>query len=86
LELLILTPPWTAGPIQTPDYAIDLSFPNTNLSPFFNLKIGSCKLGFNLADNNPNLQRNFGILLGHDVMAKWNIVWNGPTSTVFISD
>jgi hypothetical protein len=75
-----------AGPIKTPDYAIDLSFPNTNLSPFFNLKIGSCDLGFNPANINPNIPQNFGILLGRDIMSKWNIVWNGPTSTVFISD
>jgi hypothetical protein len=25
-------------------------------------------------------------LIGRDVMSRWNIVWNGPTSTVFISD
>jgi hypothetical protein len=27
-----------------------------------------------------------GILIGRDIMSRWNIVWNGPTSTVFISD
>jgi hypothetical protein len=36
--------------------------------------------------SNPNDPRNFGVLLGRDVMARWNIVWNGLTSTVFISD
>jgi hypothetical protein len=65
------------GPVKMPAYAIDLHFPNTNLMPFINLPIGSC----NLAG-----QKNFGILLGRDVMSRWNIVWNGPSSTVFIND
>jgi len=65
------------GPVEMPAYAINLVFPNTNLMPFVNLPIGSC----NLAG-----QKNFSILLGRDVMSRWNIVWNGPTSTVFIND
>ena len=76
------------GPARFPTFAIDLSFPNSALSPFVNLQIGSCKLPFNLdacqtATLNP---ANFGLLIGRDVMSKWNIVWNGPTSSVFISD
>jgi hypothetical protein len=75
------------GPQVTPDFVIDLGF-RTPLSPFSNLQIGSCDLGFNLQQclANPNDPANFGILIGRDVMSRWNIVWNGPTSTVFISD
>jgi hypothetical protein len=78
-----------AGPFLAPNFAVDVSFPGANLSPFKNLRIGSCKLpDFNLANAlvNPNVPQNFGILLGRDIMSSWNIVWNGPTSTVFISD
>jgi hypothetical protein len=78
-----------SGPLLAPVFAVDLSFPSTSLSPFKNLRIGSCKLSnFNLTNaiSNPNVPQNFGILLGRDIMSRWNIVWNGPTSTVFISD
>jgi len=65
------------GPVKMPAYAIDLHFPNTDLKPFINLPIGSCDL---------TGQKNFSMLLGRDVMSVWNIVWNGPSSTVFIND
>jgi hypothetical protein len=70
-----------------PDFVIDLNF-RVPLSPLFNLRIGSCDLGFNLQQclSNPNDPVNFGILIGRDIMSRWNIVWNRPTSTVFISD
>jgi hypothetical protein len=76
-----------AGPQSMPDFVIDLTF-HADLSPFLNLQIGSCDLGFNLQQglSDPNDPKNFGILIGRDVMSRWNIVWNGPTSTVFISD
>jgi hypothetical protein len=76
-----------AGPKSVPTFVIDLSF-RADLSPFPNLQIGSCDLGFDLSQciSNPNDSGNFGILIGRDVMSRWNIVWNGPTSTVFISD
>jgi hypothetical protein len=76
-----------AGPQSTPDFVIDLSF-RAALSPFLNLQIGSCDLGFDLQQclSDPNNPKNFGILIGRDIMARWNIVWNGPTSTAFISD
>jgi hypothetical protein len=76
-----------AGPSNMPDFVIDLSF-RASLSPFPNLQIGSCDLGFNLQQclSDPNNPGNFGILIGRDVMSRWNIVWHGPTSTVFISD
>jgi hypothetical protein len=77
-----------AGFQKMPTYAIDLSFPNTKLNAFINLQIGSCRLNFNLQQSieNPNNLNNFGILIGRDIMSRWNIVWNGPTSSVFISD
>lgn len=77
-----------SGAHQMPTFAIDLSFPNTNLLPFSNLQIGSCHLNFNIknCEQNPNDPKNFGLLIGRDIMSKWNIVWNGPTSTVFIND
>jgi hypothetical protein len=76
-----------AGPQSMPTFVIDLSF-RVDLSPFPNLQIGSCKLPFDLQQclTDPNDRGNFGILIGRDVMSRWNIVWNGPTSTVFISD
>lgn len=77
-----------SGPLLSPNFAVDISFPSTDLSPFRNLQISSCNLNFNLTNAiaNPNVPQNFGILLGRDIMSKWNIIWNGPTSTVFISD
>lgn len=77
-----------AGSQSMPTYVIDLSFPNTNLRPFADLNIGSCRLNFNLQSNmeNPNNPLNFGVLLGRDVLTRWNLVWNGPTSTIIISD
>jgi hypothetical protein len=70
------------------NFAIDVSFPNSNLSPFHNLHISSCILGFDLEKNkeNQNDPRNFGLLIGRDIMSRWTIVWNGPSSTVIISD
>ncbi|MCL2206616.1 MAG: retroviral-like aspartic protease family protein [Fibromonadales bacterium] len=65
-----------AGPTISQSFAIDLLFPFANLMPFINLSIGSCNL----------TGQNFDVLLGRDVMSRWNIVWNGPTSTVFIND
>ena len=76
-----------AGPQTMPSFAVDISFPSTKLLPFYNLRINSCNLGFDLNDsgNLPNPQ-NTGILIGRDIMARWNIIWNGPTSLVIISD
>lgn len=76
------------GSAVTPNYAVDIAFPNSSLSPFFNLPIRSCQLPFELGPNGEMAVKagNFGILIGRDIMSRWNIVWNGPTSTVFISD
>lgn len=76
------------GPVQMPNYAVDISFPGSRLAPFISLPIGSCKLPFTIEENGtiPISPQNFGLLLGRDIMSRWNIVWNGPTSTVLISD
>ncbi len=76
------------GRIESANYVIDLSFPNTALKPFHNLSVGTCALPFRLEENeqNPENCKNFGILIGRDVMSHWTIIWNGPTSTVIITD
>lgn len=76
------------GLIETSEYAVDLSFPSASLKPFHNLRVSSCKLPFKVDDAGKMelSKNNFGVLIGRDIMSKWNIVWNGPTSTVFVSD
>jgi len=74
-----------AGLITMPTFAIDLQFPNTSLKSFINLSIGSCNLNFDITGN-LNEPKNFAILIGRDILSYWNIVWNGPTSTVLIND
>jgi len=69
-----------AGLRQATDFVIDLSFPGTNLNPFRNLQISSCVL------TNPNLPPPFKMLIGRDVMSRWNVIWDGPTSSVIIND
>lgn len=73
-----------AGPHQVPSYVIDLQFVGSNLKSFSDLKISSASLPFDI--KNPIKPGSIGILIGRDVMSTWNITWNGPTSTVFISD
>ena len=77
-----------AGKTQMPNYAVDISFPSTKLASFINLPIGSCNLPFKITDDGKIevSPQNFGLLIGRDIMSHWNVVWNGPTSTVFISD
>jgi len=73
-----------AGTFPMPTFTVNVSFPNSNLSPFQDLKISSCNLAYDI-EAKPS-SRNFGLLIGRDIMSRWNIVWNGPTSTVFIND
>ncbi|MDR0331422.1 MAG: retropepsin-like domain-containing protein [Chitinispirillales bacterium] len=73
------------GMVRTPSFIIDLQFPASTLSSRTNLSISSCDMGFDVNSPLSDIQ-NFGILIGRDVMALWNIVWNGPTSTVIIND
>ena len=69
-----------AGLRKAIDFVIDLSFPGASLQPFKNLQISSCEL------TNPVTPLPFKMLIGRDVMSRWNIVWDGPTSTVIICD
>ena len=75
-----------AGLKEMLNYVIDLNFPNTNLRPFINLPISSCKLPFDIKGDLNDSRKNFGLLLGRDILSHWNVVWNGETSTVFIND
>jgi hypothetical protein len=75
----------TAGGLKdTKKYIVSISFPNTALRGY-KLSVNDCNLPYNgnVSDLNP---QNFSVLLGRDIMSNWNIVWNGPTSTVLISD
>ena len=69
-----------AGLRKAIDFVIDLNFPGASLSPFRNLQISSCEL------STPIMSLPFKMLIGRDVMTRWNIVWDGPSSTVIISD
>lgn len=73
------------GLITVPNFAVNLSFPTTNLMSFTNLPISSCNLPFDFKGN-MNDPKNFAVLIGRDILSRWNVVWNGPTSTVFIND
>lgn len=43
-------------------------------------------IALNISSDHPVDFNNFGLLIGRDIMSRWNIVWNGPTSTVLVSD
>jgi hypothetical protein len=86
LEPSGMAPNLTAGGIKTmPTFVLDLHFQNANLAPFINLPVSSCELSFDIGGR-LNSSKNFALLLGRDILSRWNIVWNGPTSTVFIND
>jgi len=74
-----------AGPCKMPIFVIDLYFPHSTLSPAMNLRVGSSRLDFK-PDGDLSNPQNFGILIGRDIMSKWSIFWNGPTSTAVIID
>ncbi|MDR2729113.1 MAG: hypothetical protein LBB56_08255, partial [Chitinispirillales bacterium] len=77
----------TAGGIhKMTTFAIDLYFPSCNLSPILNLPVCSCHLDYDVNNPSSNERGKFAVLIGRDVMAGWNIVWNGPTSTAIIND
>jgi hypothetical protein len=79
------TPSMTAsGKRDARNYIIEITFPNTELKGY-KLRVSDCRLPYNgdISDLSP---KNFGVLLGRDIMSNWNIVWNGPSSTVLISD
>ena len=70
------------------DFAVDILFPDAGLRGFEDVNVGSCRLPYK--HNLPGEQRmshtNIGALIGRDMMSRWNIVWNGPSSSVFISE
>ena len=83
------TQTYTAGGLCEADtYIADISFPNTALKPFTNMQISSCKLPYTMDFDNPAYlaPENFGVLIGRDVLANWNVNWNGLASIVLISD
>lgn len=86
-----VSPSNTAGGIvNNPNYCIDLAFMGTaaRLKGFQNLQVGSCPLPYvhTLHATNNTDPRNFGVLIGRDVLSTWMFVWNGPTSIVSIAD
>jgi hypothetical protein len=73
-----------AGIKEVSKYLVSVSFPNSQLKGY-KLSVSDCNLPYNGNPTDMNPQ-NFCVLLGRDIMAHWNIVWNGPSSTVLISD
>lgn len=69
-----------AGLRMATNFVIDLGFPGSGLRSFKNLPISSCHLG------GLSVPLKFSMLIGRDVMMYWNIIWDGPTSSVIISD
>jgi hypothetical protein len=71
-----------------PLYFVDLSFIGTTLSPRKELLVYSAKLrfDFHLHEQDPTDVNNYGLLIGRDIMSRWHMTWDGPTSTVIISD
>ncbi|MDR1558714.1 MAG: retroviral-like aspartic protease family protein [Clostridiales bacterium] len=77
-----------AGRAVFPNYTVDILIPNAGLHNYENINVGSCKLPYtqNLLENDRMASTNFGVLIGRDMMTRWNVVWNGPSSSVFISE
>ena len=78
-----------AGIIESKHYSLNLNFVDSELRQFSNLKVSSSKLSsFDIekALAADTMEKSIGVLIGRDIMANWNIVWHGPTSSVFISD
>ena len=70
-------------------YAVDFLFFNSALKPFENYEVWSFlphKYEIKTSLNSPEDYKNYGVLIGRDIMSFWNICWDGPTSTVIISD
>ncbi len=70
-------------------YVVDAAFINTPLKGIQNLQISSIHIpSFNLnaAIQNPMVHQNFGVLIGRDILSRWQVTWHGPSSTVFVSD
>ena len=77
-----------SGVEEFADYAVDILFPDAGLLSFEDLNVGSCSLPYMhyLSDEQRMAHTNIGALIGRDMMSRWNIVWNGPSSSVFVSE
>ena len=77
-----------SGVEEFADYAVDILFPDSGLRGFEDLNVGSCHLPYkhNLPAELRMAHTNIGALIGRDMMSRWNIVWNGPSSSVFVSE
>jgi len=70
-------------------FAVDLSLVNSPLKPFTNLEVWSFhphRFDLEHALTDPDDFKNYGVLIGRDIMSSWNIQWDGPSSAVIISD
>jgi hypothetical protein len=85
-----IVPSQTAGGLVLNNtYAVDILFVGgSTLASKIDLAVGSCTLPFTLAAHaaNPNDPRNFGLLIGRDIMSSWHVTWDGPSACVIISD
>ena len=80
---------YTASGIEVlADYAVDILFPGGGLRGFEDLRVSSCDLPYklDLPYEQSTAYTNIGVLIGRDMMSRWNITWNGTTSCVFISE
>jgi len=81
--------PTAGGPTKSNTYAIDLNFLELKFNPFLNIEIGSVEDSrFDLQNSfdHPDNRKNYGVWIGRDIMSHWHITWDGPSSTVTISD
>ena len=77
-----------SGVEEFADYAVDVQFPDAGLRGFEDVNVGSCNLPYrhDLPDEYRMAATNIGALIGRDMMSRWSIVWNGPSSSVFLSE
>jgi len=64
------------GPITSGQYLVGLSFPGTNLNGRTLHRVQSVNLS----------GQPFKVLIGRDLMASWNINYNGPAGFISIAD
>ena len=64
------------GVMEGETYFLDIAFPGQQLKAIRNFQV--------LALSSASVKGS--ALLGRDILARWNITWHGPTSTVLISD
>lgn len=76
------------GTYEATIHLADISFPDSTLGPVSNLGLTTCQIAFSLLRyrEDPEDYTNYSLAIGRDVLAGWNVVWDGPSSTVIISD